>query len=352
MTVLTEPPVRSDPMGLAGRVLPAWATPAIAVGTVALSALLFAGTGLQGVADFVVFAAVLYVVLQSAARIAVAGRRKAVDRFASTLIYTSFAIALVPLISVVYTVLRKGGGVVNSTFLLHSLRNIGPTDTGGGVYHGIVGTLEQAGMTCVFAIPVAILVAIYLVEYGGGKRLAWWVTFFVDVMTGIPSIVAGLFIFTIWILLLGFQRAGFPAALALTILMIPTVVRSTEEMLKLVPNDLREAAYALGVPKWLTILRVVLPTALPGVITGIMLGVARVIGETAPLLLLIGGTDSINQNLFSGPQSALPLIIFDQAGRPNQQAIDRAWGAALTLIVIVMLLNLIARVVARFTRVR
>jgi phosphate transport system permease protein len=265
---------------------------------------------------------------------------------------STFVIAMIPLASVVVTVLGRGGSLINGTFLTHSLRNIGPTDTGGGVYHAMVGTLEQAAVTSLISIPIAVLVAVYLVEYGGRRRLARTVTFFVDVMTGIPSIVAGLFIFTFWILALGFQRSGFAATLALAILMIPTVVRSTEEMLKLVPNALREASFALGIPRWRTILRVVIPTALPGIVTGVMLGVARVTGETAPLLLLTGATDSINFNLFSGPQEALPLLIFDQAGRPTDQAVARAWGAALTLIALVMLLNLIARVVARFTRVR
>jgi phosphate transport system permease protein len=171
-------------------------------------------------------------------------------------------------------------------------------------------------------------------------------------MTGIPSIVAGLFVFTVWILLLGFERSGFAATLALAILMIPTVVRSTEEMLKLVPNELREASLALGIPRWRTVLKVVIPTALPGIVTGIMLGVARVMGETAPLLLLAGLTTSINTDLFTGPQAALPTIIFDQASRPSDAAVNRAWGAALTLIVLVLLLNLVARGVARFTRVR
>ena len=353
-TTTPAPPVRnSDPLGLVGRVLPAWAPWAVAAVSVLLSLLLFAASGaFSGTANLVVVAAVLFAALQTAASFAVEGRRKAVDRFATTLVTGSFLVALVPLVSVLWTVLGKGARQVSGQFLTHSLRNIGPTDTGGGVYHGIVGTLEQAAVTSLFSIPIAMLAAVYLVEYGGGRPLARMVTFFVDVMTGIPSIVAGLFVFTIWVLLLGFHRSGFPATFALAILMIPTVVRSTEEMLRLVPNDLREASFALGVPKWRTILRIVIPTALPGIITGIMLGIARVIGETAPLLLLIGGTDSINTNLFSGPQSALPLIIFDQAGRPNQQALDRAWGAALTLIVLVMLLNLAARVVARFTRVR
>jgi phosphate transport system permease protein len=185
------------------------------------------------------------------------------------------------------------------------------------------------------------------VEYGRDSRFAKLVSFFVDVMTGLPSIVAGLFILAFWLLLLGFQFSGFAGSLALSILMMPTVVRAAEEMLKLVPNDLREASYALGVPRWRTICFVVLPTALTGIMTGIMLAIARVMGETAPLLLTVFVTSAINNDPFKGPQMALPLFIFDQAGRPNDTAINRAWAAALTLIVIIMLLNLVARVIAR-----
>ncbi len=353
MTMTRPAPRESyeDPLGLVASVLPLWAPLAVLLASVLLTAAITALTPVQGYAGMFVVAVLLYVVLQSAASFSIEGRRHAVDRFFTTLVYACFALAMAPLISVMITVISKGASLINGTFLTHSLRNIGPNDSGGGIYHGIIGTLEQGLITSVISIPIAVLVAVYLVEYGRG-RLARTVTFFVDVMTGIPSIVAGLFIFTVWILALGFQRAGFPATLALAILMIPTVVRSTEEMLKLVPNELREASFALGIPRWRTILKVVLPTALPGIVTGVMLGVARVIGETAPLLLLIGATSSINTNLFSGPQAALPFIIFDQAGRPNDQAVARAWGAALTLIVIVMLLNLIARTVARLTRVR
>jgi phosphate transport system permease protein len=339
------------PTVLTGRKLPRWAPWAVLATTVGVSWLLFTATPMQGKADYLVFTAALFVVLFTVTGFVVEGRRHAVDRFFTTLVYGAFVIAMLPLAAVMITVVTKGSAVLNPAFFTHSLRNIGPNDRGGGIYHGMVGTLEQGGITAAISIPVALLVAVYLVEYGRG-RLARTVTFFVDVMTGIPSIVAGLFIFTVWILALGFHRAGFPAALALTILMIPTVVRSTEEMLKLVPDELREASLALGVPKWRTILRVVIPTALPGIVTGVMLGVARVVGETAPLLLLIGATDSINFDPFHGPQEALPLIIFDQAGRPNDAAVARAWGAALVLIAIVMLLNLIARLVARFTRVR
>jgi phosphate transport system permease protein len=340
-----------DPFGLAGRVLPRWAMGAVLVVAIALSALIIVATPAHGRTQAIVMTAAFFLILGTAASFAREGRRRAIDRLATTLIYTSFVLALVPLVAIIAQVLIKGLSVINAEFLTHSLRNIGPNDAGGGIYHGIIGTLEQAFVTSLMAVPLAVLTAIYLVEYGRGM-LARLVTFFVDVMTGVPSIVAGLFIYTIWVLALGFQRSGFAATFALAILMIPVVVRSTEEMLKLVPNELREASLALGVPRWRTIAKIVLPTALPGIITGIMLGVARVMGETAPLLLLTGFTTSINTNLFKGPQAALPLIIFDQAGRPSDVAVARAWGTALVLIVIVMLLNLVGRLVARFSRVR
>lgn len=349
MSVLTA--AQPETSALSGARLRRWMLVLVAVAAAALAWLLDAFTPVSGWAGTVLVGALLYLIGQSALSFRVEGRRHAVDRLVSTAVYTAFALAMLPLGAVLFEVVRRGGGLVNLDFLTHSLRNIGPTDTGGGVYHGIVGTLEQAALSSLISIPVAILTAIYLVEYGRGW-FARLVTFFVDVMTGIPSIVAGLFVFTVWVLMLGLNRSGFAATLALTILMIPIVVRSTEEMLKLVPDSLREAAYALGVPKWRTILKVVVPTALPGTVTGIMLGVARVMGETAPLLLLNGFTSSINLNPFSGPQAALPLIVWDQAGRPNPEAIARAWGTALVLIVLVLLLNLGARALARLSRTR
>jgi phosphate transport system permease protein len=195
-----------------------------------------------------------------------------------------------------------------------------------------------------------VLTAIYLVEYARGGRLSKVVSFFVDVMTGIPSIVAALFVLAFWILALGFGYSGFACALALFILMLPTVVRATEEMLKLVPNDLREASFALGIPRWRTITFVVLPTALTGIVTGIMLAIARVMGESAPLLVLALGTTAINNNPFSQPQEALPLFIYNQATSGQPTSIDRAWTAALTLILIIMLLNLGARLIARLRK--
>jgi phosphate transport system permease protein len=272
--------------------------------------------------------------------------RKFRDRLVQVLVYLAFAIAVVPLISVVWLVVKNGIGRFDIEFLTHSMRNIGARDAGGGAYHAIIGTLEQVLLASLISVPISLLTAVYLVEYGNGGRLSRAISFFVDVMTGIPSVVAGLFILAFWILVLGFGFSGFAGALALSILMIPTVVRSAEEMLRLVPNELREASYALGVPRWRTIIGVVLPTAFTGIITGIMLAIARVSGETAPLLLTVFFTDSINTDPFSGPQMGLPLYVFDQAARPTDTATARAWTGALTLILIVMLLNLVARLIA------
>ncbi|SNT63538.1 phosphate transport system permease protein [Streptosporangium subroseum] len=271
--------------------------------------------------------------------------RRFKDRLVQFLVYLSFAIAVVPLVAVLWMVIKNGLARFDLEFLTHSMRNIGATDAGGGAYHAIVGTLEQVLLASVISVPIGLLTAIYLVEYGQGTRLSRAISFFVDVMTGIPSVVSGLFILAFWILVLGFSFSGFAGALALSILMMPTVVRSAEEMLLLVPNDLREASYALGVPKWRTITKVVLPTSFSGIATGVMLAIARVAGETAPLLLTVFFTDSINTDPFSGPQMGLPLFVFDQATRPTDTAIDRAWAGALTLILIVMLLNLAARLI-------
>ncbi|MER7131597.1 phosphate ABC transporter permease PstA [Streptosporangium saharense] len=273
-----------------------------------------------------------------------AGRR-AKDKIVQGLVYLSFAIAVVPLLSVLWLVVSNGLARLDVEFLTHSMRNIGARDAGGGAYHAIIGTLEQVLLASVISIPVGLLTAIYLVEYGRGGRLSRVISFFVDVMTGIPSVVSGLFILAFWILALGMPFSGFAGALALSILMMPTVVRSAEEMLLLVPNDLREASYALGVPKWRTIVKIVLPTAFTGIVTGVMLAIARVAGETAPLLLTVFFTDSINTDPFNGPQMGLPLYVFGQSARPTDVAIDRAWAGALTLILIVMLLNLVARLI-------
>ncbi|HLU71226.1 MAG TPA: phosphate ABC transporter permease PstA [Nonomuraea sp.] len=272
--------------------------------------------------------------------------RRIKDHLVRGLVYLAFALAVVPLVSVLWLVISNGMARFDLEFLTHSMRGIGARDAGGGAYHAIIGTLEQVLLASLISVPIGLFTAIYLVEYGSGGRLSRAISFFVDVMTGVPSVVAGLFVLAFWILVLGMPYSGWAGAMALSVLMMPTVVRSAEEMLRLVPNDLREASYALGVPKWRTIVKVVLPTAFTGIVTGVMLAIARVAGETAPLLLTVFFTDSINNNPFSGPQMGLPLYVFDQAGRPNDTAIDRAWTGALTLILIVMLLNLAARLIA------
>ncbi|WP_030456423.1 phosphate ABC transporter permease PstA [Herbidospora cretacea] len=275
----------------------------------------------------------------------ISGLRRFKDKGVQALVYLAFAIAVVPLISVLWMVIANGLARFDMEFLTHSMRNIGARDAGGGAYHAIIGTLEQVALASLISVPIGLLTAVYLVEYGANGRLKRYISFFVDIMTGVPSVVAGLFILAFWILILGMPFSGFAGAMALSILMLPTVVRAAEEMLLLVPNDLREASYALGVPKWRTIVKVVLPTAFTGIVTGVMLAVARVAGETAPLLLTVFFTDSINNDPFNGAQMGLPLYVFDQAARPNDTAIDRAWAAALTLIIIIMLLNLAARLI-------
>jgi phosphate transport system permease protein len=275
------------------------------------------------------------------------------DVIARIVMWSSFVLAMVPLVWILYTVVTKGISLLlQSTWWTNSQRNINSTDAGGGAIHAIQGTLLQAGVTAVIAVPIGVLTAIYLVEYGRGA-IARAVSFMVDILTGVPSIVAALFIYAVWVTTFGFQRVGFAVCLALVLLMLPVVVRSTEEMLKLVPSELREASYALGVAKWVTIVRIVLPTAFSGIVTGVLLGLARIIGETAPLLILGPYTKSIATNLFSGPMPTLPTMINqDRTELGIDTAVERMWATALTLILIVLLLNLVGRLVARFSTVR
>jgi phosphate transport system permease protein len=262
---------------------------------------------------------------------------------------TAFGLAMVPLLSLVYTVLDRGLRRLDGTFFNSSM--LGIVGEGGGAYHAILGTLIITALTALISVPIGLLTAIYLVEYGTG-RLKKAITFLVDVMTGIPSIVAGLFAFALFALIFGPGiRLGVMGAVALSVLMIPVVVRSSEEVLKLVPNELREASYALGVPKWRTVLKVVVPTAIAGLATAVTLAVARVIGETAPLLITVGIINGTNLDPFHGRMATLPVFAFyqlTQPGFPPEVAIDRAWTAALLLIMLVMALNVVARLISRF----
>lgn len=303
---------------------------------------------IAGVAFPAIVAGLIYVTVQTGVSFAVEGRRFAVDRLATTVMYALFTASAAPLFSVLWEVISRGYKVFNLSFFSFSMKSASPLRPGGGAYHAILGTLEQVGIATLIAVPIGVLCALYLVEYANGKRLPKVVSFFVDVMTGVPSVVTGLFIFTSVVLTLGLERSGFAAALALTILMLPVVIRTSEEMLRLVPNDLREASLALGIPKWKTILKVVLPTAISGIITGVMLAVARVAGETAPLLLTTFLSQSINANPFAGPQAALPTFVWDQIASGTDPSINRAWTGALTLILLVVLFYGSAKLIARY----
>jgi phosphate transport system permease protein len=327
--------------------LPNWAPWAV----LAASAVLVGGGTLllgRGIALAVVVVAVVNAVATYLISRIVEGTRKATDRLVTVLVTTAFLIAMAPLVSVVVTVLANGLARFDAQFFTYSLRGV--VGEGGGAYHAIMGTLIITAFAAVMSIPVGLLTAVYLVEYGRG-RLARAITFFVDVMTGIPSIVAGLFAFAVFALFAGpGVRMGIMGSVALSVLMIPVVVRSTEEMLKIVPNELREASYALGVPKWRTILKVVIPTSVAGIASGITLSLARVIGETAPLLIAVGITTGVNLNPFDSRMATLPVFSYYSyvaPGVPREPFIDRAWTAALVLIVIVMVLNLAARLIAR-----
>lgn len=336
------------PIPLTRLQLPSWAPALVALVSLAVAALpvLFLGWGLVAM---VLVAVVLFVVALPTWSSSVEGSRKAADRLAAALVWSGFGLAMIPLVTLMWQVVSNGVPVLSVEFFTFSMRNV--VGEGGGIYHAIIGTVIVTAFAALISVPIGVMAAVYLIEYGAGSRLARTVTFLVDVMTGIPSIVAGLFAYALFVLFFGpGVRMGIGGAVALSVLMIPIVVRSTEEMLKLVPDDLREASYALGVPKWRTITKVVLPTAMAGIVTGVTLAVARVAGETAPLLIIAGDTDSVNFNAFSERMATLPVYIYYsymQPGIPPEFGQERAWGAALVLIAIVMTLNILARLISR-----
>jgi phosphate transport system permease protein len=348
MSTLDKTPVAEEPrasMSITSARLPRQAP--ILVGVISVAIGLFCWQIMSWpLVGSAIVGGLVYLVALPAWSLAVEGRRGATDRMMTGLIWTTFVVAMVPLVSLIYTVVDRGHGVINGEFLSYSMFAT-QLDQPPGIYHAIMGTLIITVGAAVISIPIGVLAAIYLVEYGKGNRLARTVTFLVDVMTGIPSIVAGLFAFALFTLLFGAAfQGGVGGSVALSLLMIPIVVRATEEMLRLVPDELREAAYALGTPKWRTIVKVVLPTTLGGIITGVTLATARVIGETAPLLLIAGFATKTNTNPFDGAMTTLPVIIF--SFNQDQETIPLAWGAALVLIVIVLVLNLVARVIGKF----
>jgi phosphate transport system permease protein len=352
MTTSLESPL--IPVSLTAGKLPRYSPLGIFVVSLLAVSGLLAVFGSFSVALAVVLGTVVFVVALVIVSRAVEGPRAAKDRLATALMYSAFILALIPLVTLLWTVVSNGIKRFDVYFLNTTMRGVYGGMDAGGAYHAIIGTLEITAFATLISVPIGLLTAVYLVEYGP-SRLGRAITFFVDVMTGIPSIVAGLFAYALFALVAGpGVRMGVVGSVALAVLMIPVVVRASEEMLKLVPNELREAAFALGVPKWLTIVKVVLRTAAAGIVTGVTLSIARVIGETAPLLLTAGYTNSLNGDLFDGRMMTLPVYVYRQysQGLVPKGITDinyqRAWAAALTLIIIVMLLNLVARLISRF----
>lgn len=318
-------------------------------GALGASFLLMGGLGLLlgwSPTAIIVATALVWVIGSSCVSWIREGERWGRNTLLTVLVYLSFALVMVPLVSLIWMVIANGATRFGPDFLLTNMR--GATDDNGGFYHGVIGTLEITGIASLISIPLGVFTAIFLVEYNGGW-IARVVTFLVDVMTGIPSIVAGLFAYSMFLLIAGPRyQSGIIGAVALSVLMTPVVIRGVEEMLKLVPNELREASYALGVPKWLTIVKVVLRTAIAGITTSVMIAIARVIGETAPLLITVGLTISTNFDPTQGSMSTLPVLVYDQYSRGTTANMERAWAGALTLIILVMLLNLVARLISRY----
>ncbi|MGB3593794.1 MAG: phosphate ABC transporter permease PstA [Ornithinimicrobium sp.] len=350
---ITSSPVKAAPARLA------WVALGVGVLVGALVWLLLSSVALGVVAGYLAYVATTYVAHRT-----IAGRRVGMDQLMRALVYGAFALALLPLISLLLTVLVNGiGRAVDPDFLQQTMNGItgladqqyadGEAPFIGGAYHAIMGTLIITALATVISVPIGMFAAIYLVEYGGKTKLTLALRFFVDVMTGIPSIVAGLFAFSLFGVIFGIgTKNGFAGAIALSVLMVPTVVRNSEEMLRIVPNELREASLALGVPKWRTIYKVVLPTAASGLASGVTLAIARVIGETAPLLVAVGGFYALNYNPFQGPMNTLAVYAYEMFTKPlnpgvRDPSLERAWAAALILVVIVIALNLSARLIAK-----
>ena len=293
-------------------------------------------------------------VSESLGRFAPSPARRRKDRAARTTILVATLVALVPLAFILYFLLSKGLSAwftsgffttdpTGNTFFAHS--------SIGGIKSAILGTIEMVALASVISIPLGVGVALWLVEYGRGTVYANVVRFFVDVLTGVPSIIFGLFIYIVLIVGTGSSYAGYKGALALSLLMLPIVIRSAEVILLLIPDSLRESALALGAPRWKVIFSVVLPTALPGMLTGMLLAVARAAGETAPLLFTAAATNSTTFNL-GGFMNSLPVQIYNDVTSPTPSVVNRAWGAALTLVALIFLLNLVARLVSRRSRLR
>lgn len=305
----------------------------------------FGWTGILGPA---LLGLVVFIVIYSQVARASLGAEAATDRIITVLVFVGALTALATLSSLVLFVVVKGVIALRPAFFAQDMSTTGPLNPGGGARHAIIGTLEQCGLAALIAVPLAILSAIYLNEIKG--QLANPVRFLVDAMSGVPSIVAGLFVYAFWVVGLGRGYSGVAAALALVVLMLPTVTRTSEEVLRTIPDSLREASLSLGAPQWRTVLRIVLPTARSGLITAVLLGIARIVGETAPVLFTAKGSPSTNLDPTSGQQAALPQFIYSLLRQPNKNQLDRAYAGALVLLILVALLFAMARLAGAATR--
>jgi len=309
-------------------------------------ALIFAVTPLSGLPGWALCTYVGFVVADAFDCYRTDGPVVAKDRIATILVSTAGVCTVVPLILIVAYVVSKGLHGVTKAFFTETLEKVGPNDpaTVGGGKHAIIGTIEQVGLAALLATPLGLMTAVHLTQSRG--RLAQVTRVLVDAMSGIPSIVAGLFIYTMWVVRFHEGFSGLAAAMALSVLMLPTVARTAEEVIKLVPNGLRESSLALGAPEWKTTLRIILPAARSGLVTATVLGVSRIAGETAPLLMTAFGSDSVNTNPWHGAQSALPLFAFQRVRNAIPSQIARGWAGALVLIMLVLALFTLARAVA------
>jgi phosphate transport system permease protein len=320
---------------------------AAAIGALALVWLVFERLlPFSGVVGFWLTAYVAFLALY-AVTVSITEDRVAMRDRLAAVVFTSAGLLLLSVLALIVTFIAVRGwrAVAHTNFFTQTTAFIGPNDPldRGGVYHAIIGTLEQVAISMAISVPLGFATAIYLNEVRG--RLARLVRTVVETMTAIPSILAGLFIFATVILTLGVNRCGLAAAMALSVEMLPVVTRTAEVILRLVPNGLREASYALGSSQWSTVRKVVLPTARTGLVTAVLLGVARVIGETSPVLLTAGFTNELNYNPTSGPMVSLPLFAFTEVKFPLEPAIARAFGAALVLLALVLVLFTAARII-------
>jgi phosphate transport system permease protein len=285
------------------------------------------------------------------ARFAVSPARRRKDVIARRTIMAATILALIPLVLIIYYLLSKGLGAWSSSFFTTDPtgNTFFKSSSIGGVKSAILGTIEMVALASAIAVPIGVGVAIWLIEYGKSSWFAQVVRFFVDVLTGVPSIVFGLFVYIVLVVGTGTTFAGYKGSIALSLLMLPVIIRSAEVILMLIPAGLRESALALGAPRWKVIFSIVLPTALPGMVTGMLLAIARAAGETAPLLFTAASTKATTYNL-GGFMNSLPVQIYSDVTSPTTAVVNRAWGAALTLVTLILLLNLIARLISRRSR--